>query len=458
MISIANKDQLVANGETVLNREARALALASIEFALNYVDPKRLLRERFVLKDSTIRVDGSFFDLQKFRRVYVVGGGKASGSMAEVIEQVLGRRITDGVVAVPYADKSITEIIRLHRASHPIPDEAGVEAARRIMETVTQATQDDLIICLISGGGSSLLPLPREGISIDEKREVTQALLRCGAAITEVNTVRKHLSGIKGGWLAKVAYPATVLNLILSDVVGDRLDFIASGPTAPDPTTFGDAITVLKKHGIWDRTPEPVRKTLLDGEMGLIPETPKPSDEAFKKVTNVIIGNNRTASLAACEHLRSAGMKTLLLTSTLEGEARWIGIALASIGLEISSSGHPIGKPAGLVAGGETTVTVTGRGLGGRNQELALASALKLSGSDGVVIASASTDGIDGPTDAAGAVVDGRTLTRAKRAGLNPEKHLAENDSHNFFRGLHDLIVTGPTGTNVNDISVIVVR
>jgi glycerate-2-kinase len=269
--------------------------------------------------------------------------------------------------------------------------------------------------------------------------------------------VRKHISDFKGGWLAKKAYPATILNLILSDVVGDPLDFIASGPTVPDSTTFDDAIEVLKKYNLWTTAPESIRKVLSEGERGLIPETPKADDEVFKRVYNVVVGNNRYSSLAACEQLKSAGLNTLLLTATLEGEARHVGIMLASIAREVSVSGNPVKKPAGIVAGGETTVTVTGKGLGGRNQELVLAAASKLKGSDGIVLASLSTDGIDGPTDAAGAVADGKTVMRALKMGLAPEKFLAENNSYHFFSGLGDLVVTGPTGTNVNDVSIIVV-
>lgn len=302
------------------------------------------------------------------------------------------------------------------------------------------------------------MPLPRDGIPIADKREITEALLKCGATIGEINTVRKHISDIKGGWLAKNAYPATIVNLILSDVVGDRLEFIASGPTVPDPTTFSDAITVLKKYALWDTTPKSIGKLLSDGENHLVPETPKPNDDAFKKVCNVIVGSNRTASLAAYKHLNSTGLNAVLLTSTLEGEARCVGAILASIAHEVSSSDNPVQKPAGIVAGGETTVTVTGKGIGGRNQELALAAALRLDGMDGVALASASTDGVDGPTDAAGAIVDGKTLVRARKMGLTPEGHLADNDAYSFFLQLGDLILTGPTGTNVNDVSTIVVR
>ncbi|MDH7478093.1 MAG: glycerate kinase, partial [Candidatus Bathyarchaeota archaeon] len=365
--------------------------------------------------------------------------------------------IKRGFVNVPYGSKHKTDVIELHEASHPIPDDSGVKGTRQMLEIVKKAEKDDLIICLISGGGSSLMPLPRGEITIADKREITDALLKCGATINEINTVRKHISDFKGGWLAKKAYPATILNLILSDVVGDPLDFIASGPTVPDSTTFSDAIKVLKKYGLWERTPASIRKVLLEGEKGKIPETPKANDEAFKKVFNVIIGNNRLASQTAQKYLKSEGVSTLLLTATLEGEARHVGTMLASVAREVSASGNPIPKPAGIIAGGETTVTITGKGKGGRNQEIALAAAIKMKSMEGAVLASISTDGVDGPTDAAGAIVDGKTLTRAAKEGLIPEEYLAENNSYNFFSKLEDLIFTGPTGTNVNDISIIIV-
>jgi len=457
MIEIRNKAQLIKNGETQLNQKARKLALTSLEAALNAVDPKQMLESKLLLKNSTLKVDGCSFSLGKLKNLYVVGGGKASGSMAEALEQILGKRVTGGLVNVPHGTKNKTSRIKLHGANHPVPDEAGVEGTRRMLDMVERAERNDLVICLISGGGSSLMPLPRGGISLADKKAMTQALLKSGATINEVNTVRKHISDFKGGWLAKKAYPATILNLILSDVVGDPLDFIASGPTVPDSTTFDDAIEVLKKYNLWTTAPESIRKILSIGKRGLIPETPKADDEVFKRVHNVVVGNNRYSSLAACEQLKSAGLNTLLLTATLEGEARHVGIMLASIAREVSVSGNPAKKPAGIVAGGETTVTVTGKGLGGRNQELVLAAASKLKGSDGIVLASLSTDGIDGPTDAAGAVADGKTVMRALKMGLAPEKFLAENNSYHFFSGLGDLVVTGPTGTNVNDVSIIVV-
>jgi glycerate 2-kinase len=457
MITIGNKEQLVKNGVTQLNRKARALALKSLESALNAVYPKQLMKSKLSLKKSTFKVNRYSFNLKNFKKIYVIGGGKASGSMAETLEQILGKHIANGLVNIPHGSKHKTEIIKFQEASHPTPDKSGVEGTHRMLEIAEQAKKEDLVICLISGGGSSLMPLPRGGITIKDKRKITEALLKCGATINEINTVRKHISDFKGGWLAKKAYPATVLNLILSDVVGDPLDSIASGPTVPDSTTFSEAIKVLKKYGLWDKAPATIKKVLSDGQKVLIPETPKANDKAFKKAYNVIIGNNRSASLAVREQLGSAGLNTLLLTSTMEGEARHIGVILASIAREVVLSGNPVPKPAGIIAGGETTVTVTGKGLGGRNQEISLAAALKMGGMDGVVVASLSTDGVDGPTDAAGAIVDGKTISKAGEMDLNPDELLAENDSYNFFSKIGDLIFTGPTGTNVNDVSVIVV-
>ncbi|MEM3769804.1 MAG: glycerate kinase [Candidatus Bathyarchaeia archaeon] len=457
MTIIKNLEQLIQNSETHLDKIARELAIKSLEAAIKAVDPKSIIKSKLRLKGSILHVDGHAFNLKKFKNVYVIGGGKASGSMVEALEEILGDKITSGLVNIPKESKHKTSIIRLHRASHPIPDESGVEGTRKMLEIAEKASEEDLIICLISGGGSSLMPMPRGEITMADKRQITEDLLKCGATINEINTVRKHISEFKGGWLAKKAYPATILNLILSDVLGDPLDFIASGPTVPDSTTFSDAIKVLKKYRLWDRAPISIKKVLTDGEKRLIPETPKADDEAFERVFNVIIGNNRAASLAACEILKSEGLNSLLLTSLLEGEARHIGTVLASLAREISASGNPVKKPAGIVAGGETTVTVTGKGKGGRNQEIALAAALKIRGLEGVVIASLSTDGVDGPTDAAGAIADGKTIARAEALGLRAENFLTDNNSYSFFSQLGDLILTGPTGTNVNDVSVIIV-
>ena len=457
MATIKNKEILIENGETSSDRKARMLALTSLEYALKAVDPKQIIRSKILLKGSKLLVDEYTFELDRFKNIYVVGGGKASGSMAETLEQILGSHIKDGIVNVPYGYTHKTEIIKLHGASHPIPDEAGVEGAQCIVDLVEKAEENDLVICVISGGGSSLMPLPRDGVSLFDKKKITDMLLKSGATINEINTVRKHISNIKGGWLAKRTYPATILNLILSDVIGDPLDFIASGPTVPDSTTFKDAIKVLKKYSLWEKTPPSIRKVLSDGEKGLTSETPKPDDEIFQKVFNVVVGNNRTASLAAYNYLKSKRLNTLLLTTTLEGEARHIGVMMGSIIQEIHVSENPVKSPAAIIAGGETTVTVTGKGIGGRNQELALAAMSKIEGINGAVLAAMSTDGVDGPTNAAGAIIDGKSLEKAAKKGLVSEEYLAENDSYNFFLKMEDLIFTGQTGTNVNDVCVMVV-
>jgi len=455
MVKIINREKLIENGETPDIRRGRDLALLCLEQAVNAADPKRLIKAKVKVKKDRLQVGGCTFDLGKFKHVYVVGGGKAGAKMSQAIEEILGKHVTAGVVNIPYGTSQKTNVIELNEASHPVPDKAGVDGTLRIMSLAEQAKKDDLVICLISGGGSSLMPLPQEGISLIDKQALTNALLKSGAAITEINTVRKHLSAFKGGWLAKKAYPATLLNLVLSDVMGDPLDSIASGPTVPDTSTFSDARRILKKYGLWLKIPVSIRKILSKGTRGLLQETPKPNDLVFEKVSNFVIGNNRTACLVAIDFLGSKGLNTLLLADTLAGEAKEVGKALAKLASEgfVCNDLH---RSLGIIAGGETTVTVRGKGMGGRNQELALSAALNLNESEESVIASFSTDGIDGPTDAAGAIIDGSTLKRARQLGLDPEKYFANNDSYNFFSKLGDLIYTGSTGTNVNDLSVII--
>ncbi|MCW4024968.1 MAG: glycerate kinase [Candidatus Bathyarchaeota archaeon] len=453
MIEIQNRQQLTQNGQTPELQKSRDLALQSLQYAVNAVEPKQLLNAKIKVQNDTLHVENSKFTLSDFAHVYVVGGGKASGKMAQALEELLRARLTGGAVNVPYGTKHETSVIELHEASHPVPDQNGVEGTKQIVRIAERAGADDLVICLISGGGSSLMPLPRKGISLTDKQDITSALLKSGAPIAQVNIVRKHLSEFKGGWLAKKAYPATVLNLVLSDVMGDSLDSIASGPTVPDNSTFSDAKAVLEKYGLWDNVSVSIHKSILDGIASKIEETPKPNDTAFEKVYNLIIGNNKTAVTAAVEYLSSKGLNTVLLPNLLEGEAREVGAALAQF---FCSSKSPFPKPVGIVVGGETTVTVKGKGKGGRNQELALSAALNLSELEECVIAAFSTDGVDGPTDAAGAVVDGYTVKRAKKRRLNPKLFLAENDSYDFFEQIGDLIMTGATSTNVNDLCVIV--
>ncbi len=457
MMKIKNKGVLIENAKSKLDRTARKLALEALEAALEAADPGEAIKSKLTLKDDILRINQRNFDLNKFGHIYVVGGGKASGKMAETIESIFADRISGGIVNIPHKGGPYkTRRIKLQKAGHPIPDNAGIKGTKEMLKLASHARKNDLVICLISGGGSSLMPLPRGGVTISDKRQVTDALLRSGATINEINTVRKHISALKGGWLAKKAYPTTIINLILSDVIGDPLDFIASGPTVPDSTTFSDSTEILKRYKLWEGMPQSVKQILVDGQRGLIEETPKKGDKAFKKIHNVIIGNNRSATFAACNKLQKADLRSLLLTSYLEGEARHVGTTLASIAKEIETSGNPLAKPCGIVAGGETTVTVVGEGKGGRNQEIALSAALRIAGMDGVVIASLSTDGIDGPTEAAGALVDGKTFNRSLKLGMDAKSYLARNDSYNFLSRLDGLIFTGLTGTNVNDISIIV--
>ena len=458
MVHVQNRNQLIENGTTPQLRQARALAIQSLECALNASDPKQLMQNKIKMENSLLTVDGgTSFDLENFKNLYVVGGGKAGASMAQALEEILGRYITAGLVNVPYGTKLETDVVELNEASHPIPDQAGVVGAFRMMDIIEQAEVDDLVICLISGGGSSLMPMPVKGISLQNYQTLTDGLLKSGAAIAEINIVRKHLSALKGGWLAKKAYPAALLNLLLSDVIGDPLDSIASGPTVPDSSTFQDAQRVLEKYGLWQTAPASVRTVLSEGVKGLLEETPKPKDPVFENVYNVIIGNNRIATQAASEFLKVEGLKTIHFDDPLDGEARHIGMAIAKFANKISARASSLPKPIAMVAGGETIVKVRGKGIGGRNQELTLSAALHLKNIETCVIASISTDGVDGPTDAAGAIIDSFTLKRAMQLGNDPEKFLEKNDSYNFFLKLNDLIITKPTGTNVNDVSVIIV-
>lgn len=450
-VKVQNKTSLICKAESEALQNARGLILDSYEAALNAVQPKKLVQSKLSRQGSTLKADGLVFDLQKFSHIYVAGGGKAGGEMAATLEQILGKWVTEGTVNVPKGGKHKTKKISLNQTSHPVPDEAGVSGTLKMMETAQKAGANDLLICLISGGGSSLMPLPREGVSLRDKQELTKVLLKSGATINEINTVRKHLSAFKGGNLAKAAYPATVLSLIISDVIGDGLEYIASGPTAPDPSTFQDAAAVLKKYNLWKDAPLTVKETLLKGINGKEPETPKPGDPLFEKVHNIIIGNNQTAIDAVKRYFGAQKVKTYVMADPLEGEAAQTAEALAKKILKVKESTV---KPACIITGGETTVTVKGKGVGGRNQELALATALHLKGVDGFVFAGLSTDGVDGPTDAAGALIDSTTWTRSDKLKVNPEIMLEDNDSYTFFSRLKDLVITGPTGTNVNDLAV----
>ena len=390
-------------------------------------------------------------------RVLVVGAGKASARMCQAVEGVLGEWVDGGLVVVKTGHTVPTARVEVVEAAHPVPDARGLEAAERIVELVQGADESTLIVVLISGGGSALLPLPAEGITLEEKQRVTDLLLSVGADIGEMNTVRKHLSAVKGGWLARRAAPAAVLTLILSDVVGDRLDVIASGPTVPDRSSFADAIEVLRRHGVFDQVPPSVRQRFEAGARGELEETPKAGDPCFARCRHVLVGTNAAALEACCRAAEQQGFTPLLLSSVIEGESREIARMHAAIARECRRSGSPVAPPCCVVSGGETTVTIKGSGKGGRNQELALASAFDLDGLDGVALLSAGTDGTDGPTDATGAIAFGDTLARARAAGLDARRHLEDNDAYPFFDALGDLIKTGPTGTNVMDVHLVLV-
>ena len=391
-----------------------------------------------------------------FTKLLVIGFGKASCSMAAACEHLLNDLIDAAVIVTKYGHASAStrfSKVAVYEAAHPVPDENGVTATRAIVDLVREADEKTLIICLISGGGSALLVAPCEGITLREKGEVTDLLLRSGATISELNMVRKHLSSVKGGRLAEIAYPASIVSLIVSDVIGDKLDVIASGPTAPDTSTYDDAYAVLEKYRLTDRVPKAALSILKRGSQGEIAETPKQGNSTFNNVRNIVVASNRTALLAAKEKAHELGFHTLVLSSTLEGEARDIGRSLAH---RARTANLP--HPFCLLFGGETTVTVTGTGLGGRNTELALAFALEIKEVKGITLLSAGTDGTDGPTDAAGAVVDGSTISRANGMNLNATTYLNDNNSYVFFQKTNDLLITGPTGTNVMDIQIILVE
>jgi len=420
--------------------------------AVRAVEPGTAVRRAISLRGDRLRVGGRPYDLSRIRRIVVVGAGKASAPMAAAVEQVLGARISGGLVVVKYGHTMPLRRITLLEAGHPIPDAAGERGAAQILDLLRRTTPDDLVVCLISGGGSALLPSPVPGVTLEDKMAASDLLLRSGATIQEINTVRKHLSQIKGGRLAQAVSGARVVALILSDVVGDPLDAVASGPTAPDPTTFADALAVVRRYRLDDRLPPAVLAYLRRGLEGDAPETPKPGDPAFRRVQTVVVGNNARAVAAAAAAAKRLGYRTLILTTFLEGEAREAARVFCSIARSVRSHRAPLAPPACLLAGGETTVTVRGRGHGGRCQEFALSAAQSVAGWPDVIIAGFGTDGTDGPTDAAGALADGETAARAHRLGLDSVRALADNDAYPFFQRLGDLLMTGPTRTNVNDI------
>ncbi len=447
-------DELLKSGR--MNRQRQA-ALEILASALEAADPGKAVKRFLQLQDETLWVAGRSYDLRSYDRILVVGAGKAGSAMAAAVEEVLGDRVSGGVVNVKYGHVAPTRAIKIHEAAHPVPDEQGLEGTREMVELLNSAGPRDLVITVISGGGSALMDLPVEGITLEHMKVLTDALLRSGATINEINTIRKHLSQVKGGGLARIASPATVISLILSDVVGNPLDFIASGPTVPDTTTFRDAWGVLERYGLTGGVPQPIVERLRAGVRGEVPDTLKEGDEVFERVQNVVVASNELAAEAAAAKARELGFNTLLLSTFVEGEAREVAKVFTAIAREVVAYGRPVARPACVIAGGETTVTVRGDGKGGRNQEMALSAALKIAGMEDVMIVPSATDGNDGPTDATGAIADGTTVARARDMGLDPVEYLSRNDAYHFFEQLGDLIKTGPTNTNVNDLTFVYV-
>jgi glycerate 2-kinase len=428
----------------------RPLVTRMLRQALNASHAGKALRRTIQKNGERLTIGSRLYDLRDYERVIVVGAGKASATMARAIEPLLGRRLDSGLVIVKYGHAVSTTRITVEEAGHPVPDRDGQAATRRLLALASSLTARDLLIVLLSGGASSLMPAPVSGVTLADKQRVTRQLLRCGAGIGEVNTVRKHLSKIKGGRLA-ASTKATIITLILSDVLGDDLSAIASGPTVPDPTTYGQAVECLKRYRLWSSTPRSVRAHLEQGRRGRHAETPKPGAVLFRRHHHEIIGNNELALAALTSAARSAGLRTVLFPA-FRGEARVAGAQMGLFARSVLARQGSKAKPCCLIAGGETTVTVKGRGRGGRAQEFAVAAAQAITGLPNVWVATLGTDGTDGPTDVAGALVSGETWNRARRIGVDLSAVLKRNDTYPALKRLRCHIISGPTGTNVNDL------
>jgi len=413
---------------------------------------------RFVQRENEeLHIANKLYPLEKDRRTFIIAFGKASLPMAESLADILGDRLTAGVVIPKHAAGRTLNLLTIMEGGHPVPDERSLAAGQRVIELLSGLCADDLVFCLISGGGSALMAAPVGGVTLSDLQALTSALLACGASVDEINILRRHLDRLKGGGLARMASPARVVSLILSDVVGNPLEAIASGPTAPDPTTCADALAVLDKYQLPGRIPASVLSVLRSGQ-----ETLKPGDDVFQNVDNILIGSNLLAAQAALKQAEVEGFHPYLLRADLQGEAREVAVELCRTLRWAWQTGDPAPRPACIVTGGETTVTLREGSLayppgqaghGGRNQELALASVTELANFPDVMLVALATDGEDGPTDAAGAVVTGETFARAYALGLDPVDYLRRNDSYPFFAALDDLLKPGSTGTNVNDLT-----
>ncbi len=436
-----------------LRKDAEAIFKAGLEA----VNPIQAVKRHVTLQDDKLIVGDKTYNLADYDGVYVIGTGKASAAMGQAVEDLFGERLKEGVVNVKYGHTFPLKKIKVNEAGHPVPDEAGFNGTEEIIQLLKKTEKDDLVLSLISGGGSALLPYPAEGLTLEDMQEVTRCLLEVGACIHEINALRKHLSQVKGGRLARLAHPSTLISLMLSDVIGDDLDTIASGPTVPDESTFDDCLKVLEKYQMREKIPNSVAEILEKGARGEVEETPKAGDPAFQRTQNLVIASNILAVQDAQQKAEEFGYNTVILSTFVEGETKEVARVHAAIAKEILQTGNPVPRPACVISGGETTVTIRGKGLGGRNQEFVLAAAIDIDGLENVVILSGGTDGTDGPTDAAGAIADGSTVNRAREMGMDAEDYLQENDSYHFFEPLGDLLITGPTHTNVMDLRLVMV-
>jgi len=431
--------------------------------ALAAVDPFNAVLKALRIEQNQLRVAGANYDLPLFERIIVVGAGKATARMALAVEALFGNRISAGLIMVKDGHTAALKFIEQVEAAHPVPNQAGIAGTQRVLEMVRGSDEKTLVICLISGGASALLIAPVAGLTLQDKQESTRLLLNAGATINELNAVRKHLSAVKGGWLAQAAFPAQLVTLIVSDVIGDPLDVIASGPTSPDNSTFAEASAVIAKFGLQEKLPPRVADYLQRGSAGQVPETVKANDPCLAVTRNVIVASIRQALTAAQQEAAQRGFATKTISEKLHGEARDAAHFLVQAA-HAEMTGMKPNERRCLLCGGETTVTVRGTGMGGRNQELALAFALEIEGDQGVALLSAGTDGTDGPNDAAGAIVDGGTAARARSLGIDPCSYLDNNDSYTFFQdfdtatGAQSHLKTGPTGTNVMDIQIVLLN
>lgn len=436
-----------------LRQDAREIFNAALKAA----DAAKAVSRHLRVDGQSIDIDGRLYSLTNYRKIFVVGAGKGSAQMCKALAELIGDWLYGGIIITKYGYAVPVKKIAIIEAGHPIPDENGLRATKRVLSLLRQTTSEDLVINLISGGGSALLCSPADGVPFHEKQEISRLLLRCGAPIGEINAIRKHISKVKGGHLARLAYPSTLISLILSDVVGDSISDIASGPTAPDPSTFSDCQTMLDRYKLRTEKSGSIGRLIDKGSAGEIEETPKPGDPIFNNVVNVVIGSNRLAVIAAKEQAEALGYHVKVIDDLAEGEATELAVAHAAVIKEIYHSGR-FRRSTCVISGGESTVTVRGDGLGGRNQEFAVATALELDGLDGVVALIGGTDGTDGPTEAAGGIVDGGTVRRGKIKGLDPRDYLNRNDSYHYLQATDDLLVTGPTFTNVMDLRVFIIN